>query len=212
MNRSAAAVSVLVALLALPACSTKAATSPADGAPAAPPDASAAPARDTPDTRDTRDTPAAGAAPGADAGAPAPQASSASAPLPPDPPPPAPEAPLPKVAVANIGMHIGGGPNDDVTKDPIRKSVAPHFDELKRCFARAEDPAKGGDFGVDLRIERAGGTAQVSHPRTTIKGKDFRACVVHVFETIDFQKPRGGKTTVSYSLRFTPGPKAKENP
>jgi hypothetical protein len=108
------------------------------------------------------------------------------------------------VAVSNIGMHIGGGPNDDVTKEPVRRSVSPHFDEFRRCFAKVEDATKTGDFGVDLRIDRAGGKAQVSHPRTALKGHDFKDCVVHTFEGIDFLKPRGGTTTVSYSLRFTP--------
>src|SRR6185369_16957948 len=86
----------------------------------------------------------------------------------------APEAPLPSVKVSNIGMHIGGGPNDDVTKEPIRKSVQPHFDAFRRCFGSVEDPKKGGDFGVDLRIDKAGGKAAVSHPRTSLKGKDFK--------------------------------------
>ena len=36
------------------------------------------------------------------------------------------------------------------------------------------------------------------------EGKPFEACVVHVYEGIDFLKPRGGTTTVSYSVRFTP--------
>jgi hypothetical protein len=112
--------------------------------------------------------------------------------------------PLPAVKVSNIGMHIGGGPNDDATKEPIRRSVQPHFDAFRRCFAGVEDPKKGGDFGVDLRIDRAGGKAQVSHPRTALKGKDFKDCVVRTFEAIDFLKPKGGTTTVSYSLRFTP--------
>jgi hypothetical protein len=116
---------------------------------------------------------------------------------------PAPEA-VPAVKVANIGMHIGGGPNDAPTKEPIRKSVEPHFDAFKRCFAQVADLKKGGDFGVDLRIDRAGGKAKVSHPRTALKGKEFEACVVRVFEEIDFLKPKGGTTTVSYSLRFTP--------
>ena len=111
---------------------------------------------------------------------------------------------MPAVKVANIGMHIGGGPNDSVTKDPIRRSVQPHFDEFRRCFAQVEDAKKGGDFGVDLRIDRAGGKARVSHPRTSLKGKEFKACVVRTFEAIDFLKPKGGTTTVSYSLRFTP--------
>jgi hypothetical protein len=102
-------------------------------------------------------------------------------------------------------MHIGGGPNDDVTKDPIRRSVSPHFDEFRRCFSQVEDPTKAGDFGVDLRIARAGGAAKVSHPRTSLKGKAFKECVVSTFEKIDFLKPRGKTTTVSYSLRFTPG-------
>ena len=114
------------------------------------------------------------------------------------------EPPLPRVAVANIGMHIGGGPNDDVTKDPVRRSVQPHFDAFRRCFAQVEDARKAGDFGVDLRIDAAGGKARVSHPRTTLKGKDFKECVVGVFGAIDFLKPRRGTTTVSYSLRFTP--------
>ncbi|WP_437787252.1 hypothetical protein [Sorangium sp. So ce1097] len=106
--------------------------------------------------------------------------------------------------VANIGMHIGGGPHDDYTKEPIKRSVAPHFDEFRRCFALAEDPTKGGDFGIDLRIEKDGGKAEVRKPRTALKGQAFTKCVVGVFERIDFQKPRRGPTVVSYSLRFTP--------
>jgi hypothetical protein len=120
-------------------------------------------------------------------------------------------ASLPRVVVANIGMHIGGGPNDDRTKDPIRRSVQPHFDELRRCFALVEDAHKAGDFGVDLRIDRAGGKALVSHPRSALKGKEFKRCVVSTFETIDFLKPRGGTTTVSYSLRFTPAPDVSDD-
>ena len=116
----------------------------------------------------------------------------------------APEAPIPNVKVANIGMHIGGGPHDAVTKAPIKTSVEPHFDELRKCWAKVDDPKKGGDFGLDLLIDRAGGKAKVSHPRTSLKGAGFKECLVAVFEAIDFKKPRGGTTTVSYSVRFTP--------
>jgi hypothetical protein len=180
---------VAAALLALAGCSTKAATSPADGAPSpAPPPSSAAPV-----AASVQAPPAAAASASTSATASASVSATASATAS-AAPSAEPEAPLPKVGVTNIGMHIGGGPNDDVTKDPIRKSVAPHFDEFRRCFGRADDLAKAGDFGVDLRIDRAGG-----------KGKDFKECVVHTFEAIDFLKPRGGTTTVSYSLRFTPG-------
>ncbi|WP_437604177.1 hypothetical protein WMF28_21655 [Sorangium sp. So ce590] len=146
---------------------------------------------------------AASAAPAASAAASAaPAAPTASAAA--DPTAPADAAPLPNVKVANIGMHIGGGPHDDFTKEPIKRSVAPHFDDFRRCFALAEDPAKAGDFGIDLRIEKDGGKAEVRKPRTALKGEAFTACVVGVFERIDFLKPRKGPTVVSYSLRFTP--------
>ncbi len=132
----------------------------------------------------------------------------ADASAPPSPPAPSAtasaEAPPPNVKVTNIGMHIGGGPNDAATKSPIKRSVEPHFDAFRRCFALVEDMSKGGDVGVDLHIPKAGGKAKVTHPRTAIKGKPFSECVVKVFEGIDFLKPKGGDTTVSYSLRFTP--------
>jgi hypothetical protein len=106
--------------------------------------------------------------------------------------------------VENIGMHIGGGPNDAVDKAPIADSVAPHFDEVRTCWAQADDGSRGGDFGVDLLIPAEGGRAQVSHPRTAIHPDAFRDCMVAVFERIDFRPPRTGRTVVSYALRFTP--------
>lgn len=108
------------------------------------------------------------------------------------------------VKVENIGMHIGGGPNDAETKAPIARSVEPHFPELAQCFARVDDPKKGGDFGVDLHIPKDGGRAEVGHPRTSLGPDAFRTCVVGVFERIEFRKPKTGETIVSYSLRFTP--------
>jgi hypothetical protein len=111
---------------------------------------------------------------------------------------------VPAVKVENIGMHIGGGPNDAISKAPIGDSVVPHMDELRACWAQVGDPARGGDFGIDLLIPAAGGRADVSHPRTSLRPDAFRDCVVAVFTAIDFQKPRTGRTTVSYSLRFTP--------
>jgi hypothetical protein len=133
----------------------------------------------------------------------APTASASAAPATP------PEAPLPKVKVSNIGMHIGGGPNDDATKEPIKKSVEPHFDAFRRCWGLIGDAQAKGDVGVDLHIGKDGGKAKVDHPRTALKGKPFSECVVSTFEAIDFRKPKTGNTTVSYSLRFTP---AKRRP
>ena len=114
------------------------------------------------------------------------------------------DGPLPDVDVKNVGMHVGGGKNDASEKAPIHRSVEPHMDDFKKCFAKASDQAKGGDFGLDLHIDHAGGKATTSHPRTALKGEGFKECMVSAFEAIDFEKPKGGTTTVSYSVRFTP--------
>jgi len=191
-----------VSAFVLAACSTPSASAPAA--------ASASASEPMPDPISAA---AAAAAPEA-ASAPAPAAASVNAPASAAAPEPtsapeaasaaAPEAPLPNVKVTNIGMHIGGGPNDAPTKAPIRKSVEPHFDEFRRCFALVEDPQKGGDVSIDLRIEKDGGKATVKRPKTSLKGADFKDCIVRTFEGIDFLKPKGGATVVSYSLRFTP--------
>jgi hypothetical protein len=122
------------------------------------------------------------------------------------PPPAASAQPpaLPHVKVENIGMHIGGGPNDAINKAPIADSMAPHLDEVRACWTRVDGPARGGDFGVDLLIQPEGGRAKVTNPRTGIHGDAFKSCVVAVFEQVDFRKPLKGLTMVSYSLRFTP--------
>ncbi|WP_437694150.1 hypothetical protein [Sorangium sp. So ce176] len=197
--------------LAAAGCSSRA-TPPTEGSAA--PQAEAAPAAPASAAPSPPAAPAAAASASAASSAAAPAASAAADPAAPaasaaaDPAAPAAApadaGPLPKVKVANIGMHIGGGPHDDYTKEPIKRSIAPHFDEFRRCFALAEDPTKGGDFGIDLRIEKDGGKAEVRKPRTALKGEAFTRCVVGVFERIDFQKPRRGPTVVSYSLRFTP--------
>lgn len=116
--------------------------------------------------------------------------------------------PLPDVEVKNIGMHIGGGPNDTVTKGPIKRSVEPHFNAFKICFAKA-DEQKQGDVSVDLKIEAAGGKAALTKYKSAIKGATFESCVKETFALIEFEKPKGGATVVSYSLRFTPAKKKK---
>jgi hypothetical protein len=113
-----------------------------------------------------------------------------------------PEPPI-KVKVVTIGMHVGGGPYDEVTKEPIRRSVEPHFAELARCWKHVPQPRQA-DVGVDLVIEAAGGRAKVSNPRSNIAGEGFLPCVVTFYEGVDFQRPKNGRTTVSYSVRFLP--------
>lgn len=109
---------------------------------------------------------------------------------------------LPEVVVENVGLHIGGGPNDDATKAPFQAAIAKRFEEFRRCYVHVEDPKKGGTFGVDLLIGRAGGKADVKQPRTGMKGSEFRDCVIGVFRAVEFDKPKKGPTMISYSLRF----------
>ena len=111
--------------------------------------------------------------------------------------------PLPELKVENIGLHIGGGPNDAETKAPFLNAVAERFPSFMDCYRKNEDPAQGGRFGVDLHIARSGGHPRLEQPRTSLRGPEFRACLGSVFESVDFQKPKHGSTTLSYSLRFT---------
>ena len=110
--------------------------------------------------------------------------------------------PLPELKVENIGLHIGGGPNDAETKAPFLSAVAERFPSFMDCYRKTEDPATGGRFGIDLHIARTGGHARLEQPRTALRGADFRACLSSVFEAVEFQKPKRGPTTISYSLRF----------
>ncbi len=139
------------------------------------------------------------------------QAPSAAAAVP--PPPPAAVVPPSRAAtpseietttVTNIGVHIGGGPNDAATKAPVRDSIAPHFKYFGKCYELVE-VKKRGDVGVDLLIEPEGGAARVSNPRVLgLRGDAFKECVVAEFGKVRFQKMRHGKTMASYSLRFAP--------
>lgn len=113
---------------------------------------------------------------------------------------------LPDVEVKNIGMHIGGGPNDAETKAPIKTSVEPHFDAIKRCYTKA-DEQKQGDVSLDLKIDKGGGKAELQKYKSGIPGEAFKTCVSDLFKEIEFKKPKTGTTIVSYSLRFTPGKK-----
>jgi len=114
-----------------------------------------------------------------------------------------PVRPLPELKVENIGLHIGGGPNDADTKAPFLSAVAERFPSFMDCYRKNEEPATGGRFGIDLHITRAGGHPRIEQPRTSLRGLDFRACLGGVFESVNFQKPKHGPTTLSYSLRFT---------
>lgn len=102
----------------------------------------------------------------------------------------------------NIGLHIGGGPNGAQAKAPFLNAIRDRFPAFMDCYRKSEDPAQGGRFGIDLHIERSGGHPELKQPRTALRGAEFRACLEQVFQSIQFQKPERGPTTISYSLRF----------
>ena len=135
---------------------------------------------------------------------PSPAVPSASAPSqPPSSPPAPPGRSLPEVKVENVGLHVGGGPNDDATKKPFLAAIEGRFDDFRACYAKVEEPEKGGTFGVDLHIGREGGKPKVEQPRTGMKGNEFRACVLEVFESVEFDKPKKGPTVISYSIKYS---------
>jgi hypothetical protein len=107
------------------------------------------------------------------------------------------------VVVENVGLHIGGGPNDDATKAPFKAAIELHFPEFLKCYREVVEPEKGGTFGVDILVKRPGGQAEIRQPRTAMGGTKFRDCVMDVFRRVEFQKPKLGPTVFSYSLRFS---------
>lgn len=113
-------------------------------------------------------------------------------------------APVPAVEVRAIGMHIGGGPNDDANKAPLLASIAPHHAALARCWGSLAGKPRV-ELGVDAHVPGKGGRAKIDHPRSTVKDAAFVDCAVTVFTAIEFLPPKSGlDTTVSASLRFTP--------
>jgi len=112
---------------------------------------------------------------------------------------------LPEIRVRNVGLHVGGGPNDAAPKAPYQAAIAARFADFRRCYALIGTPGKGGVFGVDLRIPREGGRATVQGSRTGLGGAPFRDCVLAVFSAVEFAPPSTGTTVISYSLEFTVG-------
>ncbi len=116
--------------------------------------------------------------------------------------------PLPELKVENIGLHIGGGPNDAETKTPFLSAVAERFPSFMDCYKKNEDPAQGGRFGVDLHVARGGGHPRIEQPRTSLRGPEFRACLGAVFESVSFQKPSAvrPRSVIRCALRWSRRP------
>ena len=102
-------------------------------------------------------------------------------------------------------MHIGGGPNDDVSKRPFVQAIEGSFEAMRACYRKSDDPTRGGTFGVDLKIAHNGGKAELQQVRTAMKGEGLRECLEGAFREINFGPPPKGPTVVSVSLRFSLG-------
>lgn len=122
---------------------------------------------------------------------------------------PTPDKALPELRVEPLGMHVGGGKNSPEEKAPFHRALERQFPAFQDCYRLAEDPWAGGSFGVDLKIARAGGSPMVEQPRTRIRGAGFQDCMVRAFGKVQFEKPQGGPTVISYSVLFALGSKPK---
>lgn len=130
----------------------------------------------------------------------------------PSPPAPPGAESLPAVSVRNVGLHVGGGANDNASKAMFLRSVEQRFPELLRCYRLVAEPGQSGTFGVDLHIGAEGGAPQVEQPRTGLGGDEFRACMLAAFASVSFEPPKK-PVVVSYSVRFSVAdPKASERP
>ena len=112
-----------------------------------------------------------------------------------------PPVPAAEIEVKNIGLHIGGGPNDAKTKAPFVGSIEGHFDAFGRCYADAgiEEVVT---VSVDLLVVKSGGNPEVGEIRTGVKIEAFVECVRRVFASVAFEPPKLGATRFSYSIRL----------
>lgn len=106
------------------------------------------------------------------------------------------------VKVENIGLHIGGGPNDAHTKAPFIDAIAPHFGAFAQCYETAQGK-KAVTVSTDLLVSAAGGAAEVGEIRTGFKDGNFVDCVRNVFASVTFAAPKLGATRFSYSLQIS---------
>lgn len=113
------------------------------------------------------------------------------------------DAEVPNVEVKQLGLHIGGGPNNEEAHAVYANPIQRRFGELQRCYALATPTRKNASFGVDLLISNRGGTAKIKDYRTSLGGKEFHLCVLGVFGTVEFPA-RDNATMVSYSVLFKP--------
>jgi hypothetical protein len=109
-----------------------------------------------------------------------------------------------QVRLKTVGLHIGGGPNDDATRDPLIALFESQFPALTRCAEQIEPRLDSpGSFGIDLYVGASGGIAEARQVRTRLGPEAFRECVKRVLTGLDFPAPKR-PLVISYSLAFAP--------
>lgn len=112
-----------------------------------------------------------------------------------------PDAALPRLTYEHLGMHIGGESNSPEAKRPWLEDIERNEDALLSCFRLVGEPEKGGSYGVDLYVGKAGGAPEVRGSRQRLGGDDFDQCMRRAFGEIDFHEPER-PTVFSYSIFF----------
>lgn len=108
---------------------------------------------------------------------------------------------LPEISIRHIGLHVGGGPNDDATRQPILRAFEQRTQEFLWCYRQVERPLRGGVYGVDLYVPAAGGNPEVRATRQRLGSPEFQECMGKAFQGVNLPRPPRA-TVVSYSLRF----------
>lgn len=122
--------------------------------------------------------------------------------------PSAPAAPDPnaisKINLKTIGLHVGGGPNDDATRKPLLALLELSFPDLQRCAAQLSPlPTQLTSFGIDLYVGAKGGHAEARQIRTRLGPEAFRVCVKQALTVLNFPAPPKPRV-ISYSVAFSP--------
>lgn len=132
----------------------------------------------------------------------------ASEPAKPEAPQPSVEEPAPADVPADsslrtIGLHVGGGPNDDATRNKFIAPIERSFEAMLSCHTLAKNRDRNASVGVDLLLSPQGGKAKLQDLRTALGGDEFQDCIRKAFGEISFPKVVR-PTIVSYSMLFEP--------
>jgi len=110
------------------------------------------------------------------------------------------------VSLSTVGLHVAGPANREENRRKLVALFERRFDAFQRCYGLAHPHAENASFGVDLLIPAKGGKPTVRQTRTRLRGAEFKACMLRVFEALVFEPlPTSRSEIVSYSVLFKPG-------